>query len=79
MNTSRDIQVGIFELWDWVYFQSLPSWKRVETCQNLVQTSVFMVFTSEILVFRKLRFKNLQKSLLERVKVQDPIPALPGH
>jgi hypothetical protein len=30
-------------------------------------------------VLRKLRFKNLQKTLFGEGQVQDPIPALPGY
>jgi hypothetical protein len=75
----RDIQVGIFEPRDWVYFQALSSWARAETCQKLVQTSFFMVLNKGIPVLKKFRFKNLQKILFEENQVQDPIPVLPGH
>jgi hypothetical protein len=61
MHRSWDIQVGIFEPWDWVYFQALPSWAWAETCQKLTQTTFFMVLSTGILVLRKCRFKNLQK------------------
>jgi hypothetical protein len=71
--------VGIFEPWDLVYFQALPSWTWAEICQKLVQTSFFMVLNTGIPVLRKLRFKHLQKTLFREGHVQDPIPALPGH
>jgi hypothetical protein len=79
MHRSRDIQVGIYEPWDWVYFQALPSWAWAEICQKEVQTPFDMVLNTGIPVLRKLWFKNLQKILFGEGPVQDPIPALPGH
>jgi hypothetical protein len=79
MHRSRDIQVGTFEPWDLVYFQALPSWTWAKICQKLVQTSFFMVLNTRIPVLRKFWFKNLQKTLFGEGRVQDPIPALPGH
>jgi hypothetical protein len=81
MHRSRDIQVKIFEPWDWVYFQALPSWARAEICEKLVQTPFFMVVNTGIPVLRKFMLKNMQKIPFESHKegqVQDPIPALPG-
>jgi hypothetical protein len=71
--------VELFEPWDWVYFQVLPSWVWAEICQKLVQTPFFMVLNTGIPVLRKCWFKNLQKILFGEGQVQDPIPALPGH
>jgi hypothetical protein len=79
MHRSRDIQVGIFDPWDCVYFQALPSWARAEMYQKLVQTPFFMVLNTRIPVLRKNWLKNLQKILFGEGHVQDPIPALPGH
>jgi hypothetical protein len=79
MHRSRDIQVGIFEPWNWFYFQALPSWVRAEICQILVQTPFFMVLNTGIPVLRKFMLKNLQKIPFSEGQVQDPIPALPGH
>jgi hypothetical protein len=79
MHRSRDIQVGIFEPWDLVYFQALPSRVRAEICQKLVQTPFFMVLNTGIPVLRKFWFKNLQKIIFGEGQVQDPIQALPGH
>jgi hypothetical protein len=79
MYRSRDIQVGIFVPWDWVYFQALPSWALAEICQILVQTPFFMVSNTGIPVLRKFMLKNLQKIPFGEGQVQNPIPALPGH
>jgi hypothetical protein len=79
MDRSRDIQVRIFEPWDWVYFQALPSRVRAEIFQNVVQTPFFMVLNTEIPVLRKFMLKNLQKISFGEGHVQDPIPALPGQ
>jgi hypothetical protein len=78
MHGSRDIQVWIFEPWDWVYFQALSSWARAKTFQKLVQTPFFMVLSTRIPVLRKFRSKNLQKILFGEGQVQDPIPAFSG-
>jgi hypothetical protein len=78
MHRSRDIQVGIFEPWDWVYFQALASWAWTEICQKVVQTPFVMILNKGIPVLRKVWFKNLQKILFGEGQVQDPIPALPG-
>jgi hypothetical protein len=48
MHRSGDIQVGIFEPWDWVYFQAHPSWARAETCQKLMQTQFLIVLNTGI-------------------------------
>jgi hypothetical protein len=79
MHRSRDIQVGIFEPWYWVYYQAPPSWMRAETCQKLRQTQFFIVLNIRIPVLRKFCFKNLHKIPFGEGQVQDPIPALPGH
>jgi hypothetical protein len=79
MHRSRDIQVGIFESWNLVYFQALPSWARDEKCWKLAQTPFFMVLNTGIPVLRKFRLKNLQKNPFGEGQVQDRIPALPGH
>jgi hypothetical protein len=79
MHRSRDIQVGIIEPWDCVYFQALPSWAWAEICQKRVQTPFFMVLNTEIPVLRQFWFKNLHKILFGEGHVQDPIPALPGN
>jgi hypothetical protein len=79
MHRSRDIEVGIFESWDWVYFQALPNWAWAEICQKLVQTPFFMELSTGIPVLRKFGFKNLQKIIFGEGQVQDPILALPGH
>jgi hypothetical protein len=79
MHRSRDIQVGIFEPWDWVYFQALPTRVRAEICEKLVQTLFFMVLNTGIPDLRKFMLKNLQKNPFGEGQVQDPIPALPGH
>jgi hypothetical protein len=71
--------VGIFEPWDLVYFQALPSWARAEICEKLLQTPFFMVLNTGILVLRKFMLKNLQKITFGKGQVQDPIPALPDH
>jgi hypothetical protein len=71
--------VGIFEPWDLVYFQALPSMTWAVICQKLVKTSFFMVLNTGIPVLRKCRFKSLQKTLFGEGQIQDPIPALPGH
>jgi hypothetical protein len=68
MHRSRDIQVEIFEPWDWVYFLALPSWAWAEICQKVVQTPFVMVLNTGISVLRKFMLKNLQKSYLERVR-----------
>jgi hypothetical protein len=68
--------VGIFEPWDWVYFQA-PT--RAETYHKLVQTPFFTVLNTGIPVFRKFMLKNLQKFPFGEGQVQDSIPALPGH
>jgi hypothetical protein len=68
MHRSRDIQVGIFEPWDWVYFQALPRRVRAEICEKLVKTQFFMVLNTGIPVLRKFMLKNMQKSHLERVR-----------
>jgi hypothetical protein len=75
MHRSRDIQVGIFEPWDWVYFQAFPSYAWTEIRAN----TVFHGIDTGIPVLRKFWFKNLQKILFGEVQVQDPIPVLPGH
>jgi hypothetical protein len=79
MHRFRDIQVGIFEPWDWAYFQALLSWAWAEIYQKLVQTPYFMVLSTGIPVLRKFRFKNLQTIPFGEGHVQDPIPALPGY
>jgi hypothetical protein len=79
MHRSRDIQVRIFEPWDWVHFQALPSWAWAEICQKLVQTPFFMVLNTGIPGLRKFRFKNLLEIPFGEGQVQDPIPALPGQ
>jgi hypothetical protein len=79
MQRSRDIQVGIFEPRDWVYFQALPSLVQAEICQNVVQTQFFMLLYTGIPVLRKFMLKKLQKITFREGQVQDPIPALPGH
>jgi hypothetical protein len=79
MHRSRGIQVGIFEPWDWVYFQALPSWVWAEICQKVVQTPFVMVLNTGIPVLRKFWLKYLQKNLFGEGQVQDSIPALPGH
>jgi hypothetical protein len=71
--------VGIFEPWDWVYFQALPSWAQAEICKKLVQTPLFMVLNTGIPVLRKFMLKNMQKIPFGEGQVKDPIPALPGH
>jgi hypothetical protein len=71
--------VGIFEPWDWVYFQALPSWAWAEICQKLVQIPFFMVFSTGIPVLRKFGFKNIQKIPFGEGHVQEPIPALSCH
>jgi hypothetical protein len=76
MHSSRDIQVGIFEPWDWVYFQALPSRVRAETCEKLVQTPFFIVLNTGIPVLRKFMLKNMQKIPFGEGQVQDLIPAL---
>jgi hypothetical protein len=48
MHRVRDIQVGIFEPWDWVYFQELPCWAGAGICQILVQTPFLMVLNTGI-------------------------------
>jgi hypothetical protein len=75
---SRDIQVGIFEPWDWVYFQAHPSWVRAKTYQKLVQSKFFIILSTRIPDFRKFSFINMKKISFEEGQVQDPIPALPG-
>jgi hypothetical protein len=70
--------VGIFEPWDWVYFQALPSWVRAETYQKLVQTPFSMVLSTKIPDLRKFSFINMKKISFGEGQVQDPIPALPG-
>jgi hypothetical protein len=57
ISISLNIQVGIFELWDWVY-------KQVSTGPKLVQTLLSMVVGTRFPVLRKFRCK---KSYLERV------------
>jgi hypothetical protein len=79
MHRPQDIQVEIFEPWDWVYFQALPSWPWAGICQKLVQTAFLMILNTGLLVLRKCWFKNLQKILFGEGQVQDPIPAIPGH
>jgi hypothetical protein len=71
--------VGIFEPWDLVYFQTLPSRFRAEICEKLVQTPFFMVLNTGIPVLRNFMLKNMQKIPFEEGQVKDPIPALPGH
>jgi hypothetical protein len=71
--------VGIFEPWDWVYFQALLSWAWTVIYQKLVQTPLFMVLNTGIPVLRKFMLKNLQKIPFGEGQVRDPIPALPGH
>jgi hypothetical protein len=71
---SRDIDVGIFEPWDWVYFHALPSRARAETSHKLVQTQFF----TDISVLRKCCFKNMTKIPFGEGQVQDPIPAFSG-
>jgi hypothetical protein len=63
MHRSRDIQVGIFEPWDWVYFQALSSWARAEIYQKQEQTPFFIVLNTVISVLRKCGLKILQKIL----------------
>jgi hypothetical protein len=61
MHRSRDIQVGIFEPWDWVYFQALTSRVRAEICEKQVHTPFFTVLNTGIPVLRKFMLKNMQK------------------
>jgi hypothetical protein len=80
MHRSRDIQVGIFEPWDLVYFQALTSRIRAGICEKHVQTPFFTVLNTGIPVLRKFMLKNMQKIPFGGGgQVQDPIPALPGH
>jgi hypothetical protein len=78
MHRSRDIQVVIFESWDWVYFQALPSWVRVKTYQKLVQSPFFIDLSTRIPDLKKFSFINMKKISFGEGQVQDPIPALPG-
>jgi hypothetical protein len=79
MHRSRDIQVGILEPWDWVYFQAFLSWAWTEICQKLVQTPFLMELSTGIPVLRKFMLKNMQKIPFGEGQVRDLIPALPGH
>jgi hypothetical protein len=78
MHRFRDIQVGIFEPWDWVYFQALPSLVWAKTYQKLVQSPFFIVLSTRISDLRKFGFINMKKISFGEGQVQDPIPALPG-
>jgi hypothetical protein len=71
--------VGIFEPWDWVYYQALSSWAWAEIWQKLEQTPFFMILNTGVPVLRKFWFTNLQKNLFGEGQVQDPISALPGY
>jgi hypothetical protein len=74
MHRSQDIQVGIFEPSDWVYFQALLSKAWAETSQKLEQTKFFVLLNTVIPVLRKC----VSKISFGEGQVQDPIPALPG-
>jgi hypothetical protein len=74
MHRSRDIQEGIFEPWDWVYFQALPKWAWAEICQKLVQTPLFM-FTQMNLSFEKFEDKNFTKKPIWRGSGSVPNPS----
>jgi hypothetical protein len=78
MHRSRNIQVGIFEPWDWLYFQALPSWVRTKTYQKLVQSPFFMILSTRIPDLRKFSFINMKKISFGEGQAQDKITALPG-